>query len=170
MTYSTDAYSYTFATHYGTMMPYSDSGVPSTDFFYGTHRYRTEPNFTGQSTYLAATAYARLKFEGNQAVFVLVQVSQAQFDDAISYPFYGCTVRGAIGGAMYDRKVLRDAPYYGRVIMSENCEGKTKDNVWDWLIGKVITGDDWTGEYCYLNPSAHDRVQTTLTINSVQYL
>jgi hypothetical protein len=167
-TYSTDAFSYTFAPHYGTMMPYVDESVPPSDFNYATHRYET--TCSGGPVCLAINTYARLKFVGNYAEFVFLQLGNTLFDPSISYPFYGCTVRGSVGGPMYSIRSLQPPPYYGRIVFSESCDGKTKDSMWDWLIGKVLTGDTWTGEYCYLDPTAHDRVQTTVTINSVQYL
>ena len=144
-TYSTDVFSYTFAPHYGTMVGYTDMSAPPGDFFRGTHRYQAAPNFSGNPVYLSVSAYARLELVGNQLVFVLLQAAEVQFDPSISYQFYGCTVRGSYGGSMYAGK-NRFQPNYGRTVLTESCEGKTKDNLWDWLIGKQFIGDDWTQE------------------------
>lgn len=168
-TYTADGFVRTFAPHHGTMMPYSDPSYPSTDYQYRTHRYQATPNYSGNPVYLAASAEARLKCVGDQAVFALTGAALVQFDPAISFNFYGCTITGSYGAGFYQRASGSDVPS-SQLAISESWIGKTKDNMWDWLVGKVFAGTYYTYQYCYLNPTAHDRVDMKLTIDSVQYL
>lgn len=168
-TYTADAFSVTFAPHRGTMMPFNEQGVPATDFKYRTHNYQTPPNYAGNPVHIVSGAGARLRCVGDQSVFALTNAGLSQFDPAISYNFYGCTITGSYGAGFYQRASGSDGPS-SQLSISESWIGKTKDNMWDWLVGKVFTGTYYTYQYCYLNPTAHDRVDMKLTIDSVQYL
>jgi hypothetical protein len=168
-TYTADAFSVTFAPHRGTMMPYADTQANSNSFDFRTHNYQTPPNYAGNPVHIVSGAGARLRCVGDQSVFALTNAGLSQFDPAISYNFHGCTFTGAYGAGFYQRASNSDGPL-SQLSISESWIGKTKDNMWDWLVGKVFTGTYYTYLYCYLNPTAHDRVDMKLTIDSVQYL